>query len=156
MLKNKTKENPPLTKSQKGKLSRAQGARFEIKVRNHLEQNKWITDKWTKNIDLELKKLIPAKRKFNPFSKILSIGTGFPDFIAFKQILGKKQDNYHAYKLIGVEAKQKGILDKTEKEKCQFLLDNNIFKHILIAKKGEKRGTVHYTDFATKKPFDIF
>jgi len=146
----------PSEKSLQGKKSRAQGARFEIKVRNHLEANNWITDKWTKNVDLLEKKLIPAKRKFNPYKRIMSIGTGFPDFIAFKQILGKKQDDYHAYKLIGVEAKQKGILDKAEKEKCQFLLDNNIFKHILIAKKGEKKGTVDYIDFATKKPFDVF
>jgi len=150
------KEKLPLTKSQKGKLSRAQGARFELKVRNHLEENKWITDKWTKNVDLELKKLIPAKRKFNPFKKILSIGTGFPDFIAFKQQVDKTEGDFQSYKLIAIEAKQKGILDKVEKEKCQFLLDKNIFKHILIAKKGEKRGTIEYIDFATKKPFSIF
>jgi len=142
--------------SKLGKKNRAAGARFELKVRNHLESFGWITDKWTKNVDLVERKLVPAKRKFNPYSKILSIGTGFPDFIAFKQILGRKEDNFHAYKLIGVEAKSNGFLDKAEKEKCKFLLENNIFKHILVAKKGDKRGKVDYIDFATKKPFDIF
>lgn len=157
-MKKKVDENsvPKISKSQMGKRSRAAGARFEIKVRNHLEENNWITDKWTKNVDLELKKLIPAKRKFNPFNRVMSIGTGFPDFIAFKQIVGKKEDDYHVYKLIGVEAKSRGSLDKIEKEKCQFLLDNNIFRHILIAKKAEKKGKVEYTDFATKKTFDVF
>lgn len=147
---------PSKEKSLKGKKSRAQGARFELKVRKHLEENGWTTDKWTNNVDLQLKKLIPAKRKFNPFKKVLGIGTGFPDFIAFKQQIDKKSDNFQSYKLIAIEAKQKGILDKEEKEKCQFLLDNNIFKHILIAQKGEKRGTVKYTNFITKKEVSIF
>lgn len=140
----------------RGKSSRAAGARFELKVRKNLEAHGWITDKWTKNIDLEKKELIPAKRKFNPFNRIMSIGTGFPDFIAFKPIIGEKKEDYQVYKVIGVEAKSKGILDKTEKEKCLFLLQNNIFKNILIAKRGEKRGEIIYTDFETKKQFDIF
>lgn len=143
-------------KALQGKKSRAQGARFELKVRNHLEENNWITDKWTKNVDLELQKLIPAKRKFNPFNKIMSIGTGFPDFIAFKHIVGRKEDDFHAYKLIGVEAKQTGVLDKAEKEKCKFLLENNVFKQILIAKKSDKRGKVDYIDFITKEPVNVF
>ncbi len=150
------KEKPPLTKSQMGKLSRAQGARFELKVRKHLEENGWIADKWTNNIDLELQRLTPAKRKYNPFKKVLGIGTGFPDFIAFKRQIDKTVDGLQSYKVIAIEAKQKGILDKAEKEKCQFLLDNNIFKHILIAQKGEKRGTVKYTDFVTKEEVSVF
>ena len=143
-------------KISRGKLNRASGARFELKVRKDLEAHNWITDKWTKNIDLEKGQLVPAKRKFNPFNRIMSIGTGFPDFIGFKPIIGEKKDDYQVYKVIGVEAKSKGTLDKLEKEKCSFLLKNNVFKNILIAKKGNKKGEIIYTDFETKKEFDIF
>jgi len=34
--------------------------------------------------------LIPAKRKFNPFKKVLGIGTGMPDFIIFRRLTGKE------------------------------------------------------------------
>ena len=148
------KEN---SKVSQGKLNRASGARFELKVRKDLEAKEWITDKWTKNVDLEKQELIPAKRKFNPFNKVMSIGTGFPDFIGFKRIvIEEKKEDYQAYKVIGVEAKSNGTLDKTEKQKCEFLLKNNIFKYIIIAKKGEKRGEIKYLNFETKKEFDIF
>lgn len=143
-------------KISQGKSNRAAGARFELKVRKDLEAHNWITDKWTKNVDLEKIELIPAKRKFNPFNRIMSIGTGFPDFIAFKPIIGKKEDQYQVYKVIGVEAKSNGTLDKIEKEKCNFLLEKNVFINILIAKKSEKKGKITYTDFKTKEEFDIF
>src|SRR3990167_9284925 len=143
-------------KSVMGKRSRAAGARFELKVRKELEKKGWITDKWTKNIDLKKKELIPAKRKFNPLNRIMSIGTGFPDFIAFKPIVGKKEDDYQVYKVIGVEAKSNGFLDKEEKEKCRFLLENNIFKHVLIARKGKTPGEIIYKDFITKKEISVF
>ena len=131
------------SKSKRGKLARAAGARFELKVRADLEKGGWILDKWTNNVDLETKKLVKAKRKFNSFIKILSIGTGFPDFIAFKR-KGK------LYDIIGVEVKGNGWLDKTEKGKCKFLLDKKIFSRILIAKKAKERGKIEYIDFAEK------
>lgn len=143
-------------KSKLGKKSRASGARFELKVRKDLEAKGWITDKWTKNVDLETRELIPAKRKFNPFNKVMSIGTGFPDFIAFKQIVGEKKDDFQVYKVIGVESKSRGALDKIEKDKCQFLLERGVFKDILIARKGEKRGAIEYIDFATKEEKSVF
>jgi len=139
-----------------GKKNRASGARFELKVRKDLEAHNWITDKWTKNVDLEKGELIPAKRKFNPFNRIMSIGTGFPDFIGFTPIIGEKKDDYQVYKVIGVEAKSNGTLDKIEKEKCEFLLEREIFKNILIAKKSDKKGKIIYIDFKTKKEFNIF
>ena len=130
-------------KSKMGKKSRASGMRFELRVRNNLEKDGWIVDKWTNNVDLEGKKLVKAKRKFNPFIKILSIGTGFPDFIALRN-----KGEY--YEVIGVEVKGNGWLDKEEKEKIKFLLDKKIFSRILIAKKGKKRGEIEYIDFAEK------
>lgn len=127
-----------------GRQNRAAGRRFELKVRNDLENTGWIVDKWTNNVDLETKKLVKAKRKFNPYLKILGIGTGFPDFIAFKKH-GKN------YSVIGAEVKANGWLDKQEKEKCDFLLNKKIFSRILIAKKGKKRGQIEYVDFIKKR-----
>ena len=132
-----------ITKSKQGKKNRAAGARFELKVRNNLESEGWIIDKWTNNFDLEEKKLIKAKRKYNPFKKVLGIGTGFPDFIAFRL---KKKD----YEIIGVEVKGNGWLDKNEKEKCKFLIKKKIFSRILIAKKGKKKGEIEYDNFVEK------
>jgi len=139
-----------------GKRSRAAGARFELKVRKHLEENGWITDKWTKNVDLEKMEVVPARRKFIPGKGFMGIGTGFPDFIAFKQIVGRKEDDFHAYKVIGVESKMNGTLEKVEKEKCYFLLEQGVFKDILIAQKSEKKGSIEYVDFATGEERSVF
>jgi len=125
----------------KGGLSRAQGARFELKVRGDLESKGKIVDKWSNNVDLENGKIVPAKRKYNPFKKVMVIGTGFPDFIAIEHLHGR------VYSIIGVEAKMNGILSKIEKEKCRFYLEKNIFSEIWIAKKGGKRGEIEYVDF---------
>ena len=129
-------------KRRQGRLNRAAGARFELKVRNKLEEDGWVVDKWTNNVDLEKRELVKAKRKFNPFLKILGIGTGFPDFIAFK----RKGKNYE---IIGIEVKTRGYLDKEEKEKCNWCLANNIFSKILIAKprREGRRVNVEYINF---------
>lgn len=132
------------THSKRGKRARAAGARFELKVRNKLESGGWIMDKWTNNVDLSEGKLVKAKRKYNPYKKVLGIGTGFPDFIAFRLSKGKN------YEIIGIEVKGGGWLDRSEREKCKFLLDKKIFSKILIAKKGKKRGEVEYIDFGKK------
>jgi hypothetical protein len=124
----------------KGKLSRAQGTRFEAKVRKEFEERGWVIDKWTNNVDFENDKIVPARRKFNPFMKALTMGTGFPDFVALKKVGDK-------YEVIGVEVKMKGLLDKKEKEKCKWYLDNGIFSKILVAKKGEKKGGIEHVDF---------
>jgi len=180
-----------------GKANRTAGQRFELKVRHDLESKGWIVDKWSNNVETEeavkvysnekdfvwwakefypnsktdfwCKKLIPAKRKFNPFNKVMTIGTGFPDFISFRKrpefycegyekckrcgqtwFVGKKVPickESSFYNITGIEAKSNGILSKEEKEKCKWLLDNNIFSKILIAKKGIKRGEIIYEDF---------
>ena len=130
----------------KGRASRAAGSRFELKVRADLESQGRIVDKWTNNVNLEEGKIIIAKRKFNPFSKVMTIGTGFPDFISIKQI------HEGAYSVIGVEVKMNGILSKEEKEKCKWYLQNKIFSQIWIAKairKGRKIE-IKYDDFLEK------
>lgn len=165
-----------MDKKKQGKKNRASGAKFELEVRKDLERQGWIVSKWQNNvefmpdipkpqtaerIDGKLKlnpqefsvsgKLIPAKRKFNPFKKVLGIGTGFPDFIAFNAHHKSEDYTKMFYEVIGVEAKINGTLDKQEKEKCRWLLDNNIFSRIVIAKKGEKREII-YEDFQGEIP----
>ncbi len=131
--------------SKMGKRNRGAGAAFELKVRKELEAEGWIVCKWLNNIDLEENKLISARRKWNPFLRALSLGTGFPDFIIFKSV-----GEY--YKIIGVEAKTNGILDKIEKEKSKWYLKNRTFQKLLIARefKEGKTKKIKYEDFKEK------
>jgi hypothetical protein len=130
-------------KSTQGKKSRAKGMVFEAKVRQNLEEMGWIVSKWTNTVDYEKNKIVPAKRKYNPFLKALSIGTGFPDFICFKRE-GEKFD------VIGLEVKGNGYLDPAERGMCLWLLENKIFSRILIAKKSKEKGKIEYIDFNVK------
>lgn len=140
-------------KVKQGKKNRQSGADFERRVRKDLESNGWICDKWTNNVDLENNKLIPAKRKYNPFNKVMAIGTGMPDFIAFKLIyVTTSKENIkklNGYEVIGVECKVGKYLDADEKEKCRWLLDDNIFSKILIAYKTKEKNKIkiNYIDF---------
>jgi len=132
------------TEIKKGRKARASGSQFELKVRRDLEKKGRTVDKWNNNVDLEENKLIIAKRKYNPFRKMLVVGTGFPDFISIKHVHTK------LYSVIGVEVKMNGILSKREKQKCVWYLKNKIFSQIWIAKKGKKRGEIEYDDFSEK------
>jgi len=166
-----------MDKKTQGKKNRVAGARFELSVRKDLEKSGWIVSKWQNNVEFDriidesekkgkgilIKKmhiqgrLIPTKRKFNPFKKALGLGTGFPDFIALTRTDSNAtwpiQNEDGTFGLsgvrcwIGVEAKLNGYLDKEEKLKCKWLLENNIFSKILIARKGEKRGEIIYDEF---------
>ena len=123
------------------------------------------------------------------------LGTGFPDFIAFRTnkegntksplmkgfcenckresfgydeikgfiscnfcgehivstLLGKEEKfKENQTKIIGVEVKSNGYLDEVERDMCRWLIQNNVFSEILIAKKGEKRGEIEYIDFYKK------
>jgi len=161
-------------KKEQGKKNRAAGQRFEKRVRESLESKGWVVDKWTNNVELEefpgddgipfeCGKLIPTKPKFvfNPRTKsrmMIGNSSGFPDFIAFtpdnwhfvsfeqglKIEFGKRDNNSI---IIGVEVKSNGYLSKEEKEKCKWLLENNIFSKILIASKSKERGKIDYKEF---------
>ena len=142
-----------------GKKNRQAGARFELKVREDLEKEGWIVDKWTNNVEFshlcELPtRLVAAKHKFRGKGIPMMLGAGFPDFICFKHnewknekikkfLLGDMKQTI----IIGVEVKLNGILKKEEKEKAKWLLDNNIFSKILIASRGDKCGTIKYKEF---------
>lgn len=94
-------------------------------------------------------RLITARHKFNGVGNPMSLGTGFPDFIAYKLVM-LGDSGIASYEVIGVEAKSNGYLSKEEKLKCDWLLNNNIFSKILIAKKGEKRGVIEYKEIGGK------
>jgi hypothetical protein len=133
-------------KIKEGKKSKKSGGDFELKVRKDLEDKGWVVAKWSNNVDLELKKLISAKKGmvFNPFFKRMMptiSSTGFPDFVAF-QLVGER-----VYNVIGVESKINGTLSKEEKDKCVFLLNNKIFNEIWIAQKNEETKKVEYINF---------
>jgi len=164
----KTKE-----RSKIGKKNRKSGSDFERRTRADLESKGWIVDKWSNNVEFQLEnletnekscgKLIPAKHKFRGKGIPMAMGTGFPDFIAYKFIMGFPEEEdkvllcsnglnistYEGWEIIGVECKTNGYLSKEEKEKCKWILENNIFSKILIAYK-EKEGrkiVVKYKEF---------
>jgi len=130
----------------RGATSKSSGNAFELKVRKDLIEKGWIVDKWSNNLDLETNSMHPSKRifkRFGPGRGVMTIGTGFPDFIAFQLIEGNK------YKIIGVEVKMNGRLAKIEKEKCAWYLDKKIFSEILVASKVKEKNRVRveYKDF---------
>jgi len=134
-----------IDKRKQGKRNRQSGGIWERKVRADLELKGWLVCKFSNNVDFDeggKGKMIPAKRKYNPFSRAFSVGTGFPDFICWKTYAQHTG-------VIGVEAKSNGYLDKKEKVKCRWLLDNKIFSNILIAKKKQEGRKIvpEYTDF---------
>ncbi|MHA1150991.1 MAG: hypothetical protein ACTSR8_22445 [Promethearchaeota archaeon] len=152
-----------MNKKIQGKKNRASGQRFELKVRKDLEGKGWVVSKWMNNVEFSTTnfhaafiKLVPAKHKFRGKGIPMAIGTGFPDFIAYalyevpkniKEFGFINEYEFGEDNVIGVECKSNGYLDKEEKEKCRWLLDNNIFSKILIAKKGKKRGEIIYEDY---------
>jgi len=165
-------------KVKQGKRDKAQGAQFELRVRKDLEEKGWVVDRWSNNVELgemkfirqeqpkltkekdrcktfdtgevyeQITKLIPSKVTWRRTPKgmfPMNLNSGFPDFIAFKPL-------YEKIPIIAVECKMTGKLDKLEKEKCKWLLDNNIFSKILIAEKTKvkNRIVIVYHDFTEK------
>ena len=126
----------------RGAKSKVKGGAFELKVRKDLEAKGWIVDKWSNNIDSETSEIRAAKRKYNPFSKAMTIGTGFPDFVCFEQ-------RGDLYKVIGVEVKINGTLSLEEKKKCRIYLDKKTFSEILVASQTKEGGKalIDYTSF---------
>jgi len=147
----------------RGKKNRASGQRFERKTRKDLEEKGWIVDRWGNNIELPtseevqgihmghnkwLKKYEPTKGKLIPAKSRFGLRTtGFPDFIAYVIIKGTE----FVPEIMGVECKSGKYLTKEEKEKCYWLLSNNIFSKVLIAYKSEQRGKIEYVNFIKSK-----
>ena len=140
-----------------GKSNRARGKAFELKVRHDLEKKGWIVDRWSNNVEFDkiidkegepvytypVGKLITAKHTFNPFTKAMSAGNGFPDFICIKRQEETNEETFKPHFFVKfVECKINGKLDKIEKEKIEWLKDN-LHIHTIIAVKGE-RGEIIY------------
>jgi hypothetical protein len=151
--KNSEEKSKKINFSKQGKKNRAAGGKFEAKVRADLEKLGWVVSKWMNTIDYNREdgtgKIVPAKRKYNPFMKIMTIGVGFPDFVCFRRT--ETGDNFE---VIGLEVKSNGYLDQIEKGMCYWLIENKVFSRILIArvakeKEGKKAG-IEYMDFVEK------
>lgn len=141
-----------------GARNRKKGGDFEREVRADLELQGSIVSKWSNNVECIKKddvnnpgkkiytctKLIPAKHKFNPFNKVMTLGTGFPDFISYKVV---PEECGYGFYIIGVEAKSNGYLNQEEKAKCRWLIKNNIFNKLWIAKKDKDAGGIKYEEF---------
>lgn len=144
----------------RGRVNRARGKAFELRVREDLEKTGWIVDKWTNQVVFGIKSgkkvlkgevegkpaqgyLVSCKPKFNPFTKSLMMNSsGFPDFLVFKPAISNVM-----YELVGVECKMAKYLSEEERQKCDWLLQNRIFSKILIASPGEKRGQIIYKEY---------
>jgi hypothetical protein len=148
-------------RSKIGKKSRKTGKDFEKRTRVDLEEKGWFVSRWNNDIEFDIDlnrgpvdylqgKIVPAKAKFNPFTKMpMMMSGGFPDFIAFRREGTGADKNYN---VIGVECKTNGILDKLEKDKCKWLLEKKVFNKIWIAKRNKIKNKiiVEYEDFTEK------
>lgn len=149
-----------LTKSEIGRKSRRSGKAFENEVRRDLEKRGYTVCKWTNIVDITEDKIIPAKSKFNPFTKrTMSEGSGFPDFVAFKIIFKNttKEGPTQYFKVMGVESKKSKYLDAKEKRMCRWYNDHNTFSKIYVAyplknklSDKKKKGIAYYIVDDTK------
>lgn len=127
-----------------GKRSHAQGREFEKRVRKDLEAKGWIVDKWTNNVDIENDKLKQVKPMWIK-GRVVMISGGFPDFVCWRNDMPE-------LRIVGVESKMTGELDKGELDKCRWLLKNKIFNKIAIAEKTKVKNKIQiiYRDFGYK------
>lgn len=112
---------------ERGKKARRSGLKFEQKVRHDLEDKGFFVTKCGNNVDLDSNEIIQAKRMFNPYSRALTLGTGFPDFVAWRRNADM------TWKIIGVESKKRKFLTKEEKAKILVYKEKKTFDEILIA-----------------------
>jgi len=133
-----TDEKPKHDYKSQGRKNRQAGKRFEKKVEEDLESKGWIVMRFAKQVDLVQSKLINPKPHYNPFTKSIGYaGTGFPDFICFKQ---NDLDNFI---IQFIECKVNGSLSPIERDKCEWI-QKNLHIPISVASKGEKRGVINY------------
>jgi hypothetical protein len=154
-------------KVERGKKSRKSGSEFERRVKKDLEEKGWIVIKNPNNVIDG--KFTQGKAKWNNFTKSLMMGSGgFPDFIAFKKVQNyvvierENEARYptypisffndfsrKAFEIMGVECKTNNYLDKEERIKCKWLLENNIFSKIFIASKYKEKNKIkiNYTEY---------
>ena len=141
-----------------GKTNRKKGVRFEHKVRDILK-DKYVVIKWDKNVEFpdenlmlppeeRIGKLIQAKKAFNPFTKRLGYGNGFPDFCFYAVNETELIKGFN-----GCEVKTAKYLKPIETDKCAWLLEQKIFRKIYIAY-NTKNG-IRFKNFATNEDEEI-
>jgi hypothetical protein len=143
-----------LTKVQRGKRARRSGREFENQVRRDLEAKNYIVCKWTNTVDITEDKIIPAKSKFNPYTRrVMSEGSGLPDFVAFRKVILKTPSGEPLtfFNVVGIEAKKAKYLDKKERRICKWYLEHETFSKMYVAyplknKPSDKRkkGIAYY------------
>ena len=124
-----------------GKLNRASGKRFELKVRADLESEGWIV--FRNSNDLKDNKFKQTTGHWNPFTKTIIVSqSGFPDFICIHQ--GNKDCAPNILPHVKFfECKTNRQLSPIEKEKCEWI-EKNLYIEVHIASKGEIRGEIIY------------
>ena len=125
-----------------GKANKAKGARFELKVRKHLEGKNWIVSKFRCNVDVDSGEIIQAKNKFIP-KRGMMLGSGFPDFVCFKNIRGV---NFIGF----VECKFNGKLTKDEKIKLDWLVKKGYLCYVA----QDEEGKIRFREFVEYKERD--
>ena len=83
-------------------------------------------------------------REYNNLADLFKAASQYLSLISLNIKSSIKLD--FVYIILGIECKTNGYLTKEEKEKCKWLLENNIFSKIFIASKG-KKGEIIYKEF---------
>ena len=169
-MKVKFKAKDPKKVAQ-GKKAKASGSEFELRVRKDMSEKGWVVDKFGNNVEFDSRftdkitmkttghqllqgtgKLIIAKNKWAGPNRPMMMGAGFPDFSCHKKTTAVDMDNNMLYAVIGIECKCDGWLSQLERQKCRWLLDNNVFSKILIAEKTKPKNriVIVYHDFEEK------
>jgi len=144
-----------------GKRNKRNGLLFEKRVKDDLKKEGWKVSKWNNNVEFK-KDTIPQKN--SPYDEEILVGecstskpskfrlmqTGFPDFIAYKQVrvegksltVGRFGGPAKLYEIIFVECKTKGYLSKEEKDKAVWYLKKSYCSKFFVAKKTKQGRSV--------------
>ena len=137
-----------------GKRNRANGAAFERRVRKDLEEKGWIVSKWQNNLDYPKENInLPSEERKDlqcisaKASRFRLSTTGFPDFFCYKTYIfsgrkGSWTEDVNMKEVVFVEVKTNGYMDKLEKEKAKWYLENNYCSKFLVAKKEKVKNRI--------------
>ena len=103
-----------LEKSRRGRLGRIHGQRFELSVREDLNEKGWLVFKNDNQVYLDENEFKQAKRSYNPFTHMVGYGNGFPDFLCITLDGDVKF----------VESKKNKYLSQEEKLKVAWIKEN--------------------------------
>ena len=102
-------------RSRSGRLGRIHGQRFELSVREDLNEKGWLVFKNDNQVYLDENEFKQAKRSFNPFTKMVGYGNGFPDFVCI---------DIKEFDIKFVESKKNKYLSQEEKLKVAWIKEN--------------------------------